>query len=117
MSVDMEGTMVEIGHKQETIEPAFPDEVAAVAAVRQEFAANGQDAVTWGRASGNFQVGQVSVAEFSPTYLCTESCPGCPDSNLLRQETNRQRKERGEEPLHEEKAETEAMLVRIRQLK
>ncbi len=88
---------------------AFPEERAAVKAIQEKINFSGTQALDWAREQNLFNNGDISCAEFSPTFRCSEACPGCPDSVLILARNIRQ----GLVPAQEDRATPEQMLERI----
>jgi len=65
---------------------AFPEERIAVEAVQKQIKFSGTQALDWASEAGLFQEGDIYVAEFSSTFNCSESCPGCPDALMFNED-------------------------------
>jgi len=85
---------------------AFPDERSAVAEIQQGINFSGIQALVWAKEADLYAQDDIYCAEFSPTFSCSETCPGCPDGVKFDEE-NRPIK------VNEEKATKADMLQRL----
>ncbi|MDZ7587576.1 MAG: radical SAM protein [Patescibacteria group bacterium] len=88
---------------------AFPGERVAVKAIQGKINFSGTQALDWVKETDIFKDGDIYCAEFSPTFRCSEACPGCPDSVLILARNIKA----GLVPAQEDRATPEQMLKRV----
>jgi hypothetical protein len=92
----------------------YPEERARIAAIQRQIQElwhgfPGSSVIDWAVSKELLHIGDVVMAEVSPTYRCSEACEGCPDSIIQLREAIR----RGTKPRIEVRADRSTMAERI----